>query len=76
MASEDNTKEWFRMRFLEHPCSGFYYLNELDNASCKTCLFMPMQSRNNDKIFQLRVQMFDNQDNDAYLRWTIAMPVQ
>ena len=28
-----------------------------------------MQSRNNDKIFQLRVQTLDNHDNDAYLGW-------
>jgi len=61
---------------LEHPCSGFYYLTELEDASCKTYLFMPMQSRDNDKIFQLSVQMLDNHDNDAHLRWMIAMLVQ
>ena len=28
-----------------------YYLIDLHDASCKTCPFMPMQSRNNDKIY-------------------------
>ena len=60
---------------MEHPCSGFYYLTELEDASCKTYLFMPMQSRNNDEIFQLSGQMLDNHDNDALLRCMIAMLV-
>ena len=73
--SEDNTKNGLGEDFLEHPCSGFYYLTELEDASCKTYLFMPMQSRDNDKIFQLSVEMLDNHDNDAHLRWMIAMLV-
>ena len=28
-----------------------YYLIDLHDTSCKTCPFMPMQSRNNDKIY-------------------------
>ena len=50
--------------------------NELHDASYKTCLVMPMQSRDNDKIFQLRVQMLDNHDNDAPMRCRIAVVVQ
>ena len=50
--------------------------NELHDASYNTCLVMPMQSRDNDKIFQLRVQMLDNHDNDAPMRCRIAMVVQ
>ena len=52
-------KEWFRRRFLEHPCSGFYYRIELQDASGKICLCMPRPSRGNDKIFQLQVQMLE-----------------
>jgi hypothetical protein len=33
-----------------------YYLNDLNDIDCKTCLFIPMQSRNNDKMLQLKVQ--------------------
>ena len=51
-------------------------MNELHDASCKTCLFMPMQSRNNDKIFQLIVHMLDTHDDDAPMRCMIAMVVQ
>jgi len=61
---------------LEHPCSGFYYLTELQDASCKTYLFMPMQSRDNDKIFQLSVQMLNKHDNGAFMKRMIAMPMQ
>ena len=61
---------------MEHPCSGFYYLTELEDASCKTYLFMPMQLRNNDKIFELSGQMLDNHDNNGLLRGMIAGPMQ
>jgi hypothetical protein len=27
-----------------------HYLNDLNNVDCKTCLFKPMQSRDNDKM--------------------------
>jgi hypothetical protein len=27
-----------------------YYLNDLNDIDCKICLFIPMQSRNNDKM--------------------------
>ena len=37
---------------------------------------MPMQSRNNDKIFQLIVHMLDTHDDDAPMRCMIAMVVQ
>ena len=37
---------------------------------------MTMQSRDNDQMLQLRVQLLDNQDNDAFMKQMIAMPVQ
>ena len=52
-----------------------YYLNDLHDANYKTCLVMPMQLRDNDKIFQLRVQMLDTHDNDAFMKQMIAMPI-
>ena len=61
---------------MEHPCSRFYYLTELQDANCKTYLFMLMQSRDNNKILQLSVQMLEIHDNDAPLRSVIAMMVQ
>jgi hypothetical protein len=33
-----------------------YYLNDLDGVDCKTCLFILMQSRDNEKMLQFRVQ--------------------
>jgi hypothetical protein len=46
-----------------------YYLNDFDDIDCKTCLFIPMQSRNNDKMLQLRVQCsIYNHEHDALLR--------
>jgi hypothetical protein len=33
-----------------------YYLNDLSEVDCPTCLLMPMQSRDNDKMLQFRVQ--------------------
>ena len=54
-----------------------YYLNDLCDASCKTCPFISMQSRDNDKMLQLRVQCsIYNHDHDALLRCMIAMMVQ
>jgi hypothetical protein len=41
-----------------------YYLNDLNDADCKTCLFILMQSRDNDY------------ERDALLRCMIAMMVQ
>jgi hypothetical protein len=41
-----------------------YYLKDLDNVDCKTCLFILMQSRDNDY------------ERDALLRCMIAMMVQ
>ena len=55
-----------------------YYLIDLHDASCKTCPFMPMQSRNNDKIYsnsECKCSIY-NHDNDALLRCMIAMMVQ
>ena len=74
----DNKEDGFTKEVLEYPCSGFIldiFFNELDDASCKICIFRSIQSRNNGKIFKLRVQMLDNHDNDAHLRWMIAMLV-
>jgi hypothetical protein len=42
----------------------FYYLNDLNGVDCKACLFMPMQSRDNDY------------ERDALLKCMIAMMVQ
>jgi hypothetical protein len=54
-----------------------YYLNDLDDVDCKTCLFIPMQSRDNDKMLQLRVQCsIYNHEHDALLRCMITMMVQ
>ena len=54
-----------------------YYLNDLHDASCKTCPFISMQSRDNDKMLQLRVQCsIYNHDHNALLRYMIAMMVQ
>jgi hypothetical protein len=33
-----------------------HYLNDFDNVDCRTCLFILMQSRNNNKMLQLKVQ--------------------
>jgi hypothetical protein len=33
-----------------------YYLNDLGDVDCKTCLFVLMQSRGNDKMLQFKVQ--------------------
>jgi hypothetical protein len=33
-----------------------HYLIVLDDVDCKTCPFISMQSRDNDKMLQLRVQ--------------------
>jgi hypothetical protein len=41
-----------------------YYLNDLDDVDCKTCIFILMQSRDNDY------------ERDAQLRCMIAMMVQ
>jgi hypothetical protein len=54
-----------------------YYLNDLDDIDCKTCLFILMQSRDNDKMFQLKVQCsVYNRDRDALLRCMIALIMQ
>jgi hypothetical protein len=54
-----------------------YYLNDSDVVDCKTCLVIPMQSRDDDKILQLRVQcLLYNHDCDALLRCMITMMVQ
>jgi hypothetical protein len=54
-----------------------YYPNDLDDVDCKTCLFIPMQSGNNDKMLQLRVQCsIYNHECDALLRHIITMMVQ
>jgi hypothetical protein len=54
-----------------------YYLNCLDDADCKTCLAIPMQSRDNDKMLQLRVQCsIYNHERDALLLCMITMMVQ
>jgi hypothetical protein len=54
-----------------------YYLNNLDDVDCKTCLFILMQSRGNDKMLQFRVQCsIYNHECDVLLRCMIAMMVQ
>jgi hypothetical protein len=54
-----------------------YYLNDLNEVDCKTCLFMLMQSRDNDKMLQFRVQCsIYNHEHDALLRCMITMMVQ
>jgi hypothetical protein len=65
-----------RMMF-EAPLLRVYYLNDLDDVDCKTCLFILMQSRDNDKMLQLRVQCsIYNHERDALLRCMIAMMMQ
>jgi hypothetical protein len=54
-----------------------YYLNDLNEVDYKTCLFMPMQSRDNDKMLQFRVQCsIYNHEHDALLKCMITMMVQ
>jgi hypothetical protein len=53
IASEDNTRGYEVM--FETFLLRVYYLNDLDDVDCKTCLFIPMQSRNNNKMLQFRV---------------------
>jgi hypothetical protein len=54
-----------------------YYLNNLDDVDCKTCLLISMQSRDNDKMLQLRLQcLIYNHEHDALLRCMITMMVQ
>jgi hypothetical protein len=54
-----------------------YYLNDLDDVDCKTCLLIPMQSRDNDKMLQLRVQCsIYNHERDALLGSMIAIMMQ
>jgi hypothetical protein len=54
-----------------------HYLNDLDEIDCKTCLFILMQSRDNDKMLQLRVQCsIYNHECDKLLRYMIAMMMQ
>jgi hypothetical protein len=54
-----------------------YYLNDLDDVGYKTCLFILMQSRDNSKMLQLKVQCaIYNHECDALLRRMIAMMVQ
>jgi hypothetical protein len=48
-----------------------YYLNDLDDVDCETCLFIPMQSRDSDKMLQFKVQC-----SDTLWRCMIAMMVQ
>jgi hypothetical protein len=54
-----------------------YYLNDLNKVDCKTCLLMLMQSRDNDKMLQFRVQcsVYDH-EHDALLRCMITMMMQ
>jgi hypothetical protein len=54
-----------------------YYLNDLDDVDCKTCLFILMQSSDNDKMLRFRVQCpLYNHEHDALLRCMITMMVQ
>jgi hypothetical protein len=54
-----------------------YHLIVLDDVDCKTCLFISMQSRDNDTMLQFRVQCsIYNHERDALLRCMIAMIVQ
>jgi hypothetical protein len=49
-----------------------YYLNDLNEVDCKTCLLMLMQSRDNDKMLQFRVQCsIYNHEHDALLKWNV-----
>jgi hypothetical protein len=59
-----------------------YYLNDLDDVDCKTCLFIPVQTRDNDKMLQVRVQcsiynhkMYDCNDG-AIRRWRIPCMIE
>jgi hypothetical protein len=75
IASEDSTRDWWVM--FETFLLRVYYLNDLDDIDCKTCLLMLMQSRDNDKMLQFRVQCsVYNHEHDALLRCMIAMMVQ
>jgi hypothetical protein len=54
-----------------------YYLNDLDDVDCETCLFILMQSRDSDKMLQFKVQCsIYNHECDALWRCMIAMMVQ
>jgi hypothetical protein len=54
-----------------------YHLNDLDDVDCKTCLFILVQSRDNDKMLQLRVQCsIYNHECDALMRCMFAIMVQ
>ena len=70
MAIEGSKEDGFTKEVSEYPYSGLYYLNESHNASCKACAFMPMQSRDIDKVFH------NTHDVDAPMRCMIAMVVQ
>jgi hypothetical protein len=62
---------------LKYFCSEFYYLNDFDNIDCKIYLFILMPSRDNDKMFQFRVQCsICNHECDALLRCMIIMMMQ
>jgi hypothetical protein len=64
IASDDSTRDW-QVTF-ETFLLRVYYLNDLDDVGCKTCLFM-----------QLRVQCsIYNHEHDALLRCMITMMVQ
>jgi hypothetical protein len=52
----------------ETPLLRVYYFSDLDDVDCKTCLFILMQSRDNDKMLQFRVQCsIYNHERDALL---------
>jgi hypothetical protein len=54
-----------------------YYLNDLDDVDCKTCLFISMQSRNNDKMLQLKMRcLVYNHECNTLLKCMFAMMMQ
>ena len=76
MSSEDNTKEWFRRRFWNILAQDFIIWLSCRMLAVKYIYLCQNIQGILTKIFQLSVQMLDNQDNDAHLRWVVAMSVQ
>jgi hypothetical protein len=54
-----------------------YYLNNLDDVDCKTCLLISMQSRDNDEMLQLKMRyLVYNYECNTLLKCMFAMMMQ
>ena len=77
--SEDNTKNGLGEDFWNILAQDF-----IIGLSCRMlvakhaclCQCNANMSRDNDKMLQFRVQMFDTHGNDAFMKHMIAMPVK